>query len=181
MDNAGATLTIQGDFDNSQNGGFVQTEGEVVMDGTVQQTIRGINTFKSIGISNPAGVVTTATNTITALLDFDGAGTLFIGDNDLILNSAIISDEDADSYVQTNAGVSGGNLVRNVGVCEVLFPVGTSTYTPVVVGNGGGTDYSVRVFNQVREGGTTGPVYTQQAVNRTWYIAPDFAQQQYYY
>ncbi|MBI3233849.1 MAG: T9SS type A sorting domain-containing protein [Bacteroidetes bacterium] len=91
--------------------------------------------------------------------------------------SATISGNDATKYIQTmNDAANGGALVRNLdnSGTPVLFPVGTSTYTPVRLVNTGASSgaFTARVFDGILTNGTSGSALTASSntVNRTWLV-----------
>ena len=73
----------------------------------------------------------------------------------------------------TNSPTATGELVRSVANTntDVVFPVGTSTYTPVRLRQAltaTTDDFRVRVFNGTYKEGTTGLLISTDVVNRTW-------------
>lgn len=74
-------------------------------------------------------------------------------------------------YIQTN---STGQLIQQVGSSDVDFPVGnSSSYNPITLNNTGGAadNYSIRVLDDVFTNGTTGPIITDNVVDRTWLVS----------
>ena len=72
------------------------------------------------------------------------------------------------AHVITNG--SGKLVINNIGVAVTSFPVGAnaSTYNPMVIFNGGGFNYGVRVAV-----GFFAPINVPvTAVNRTWFVTP---------
>lgn len=126
-----------------------------------------------------AGNVVTLTSpvTVTNALTLT-QGLLAIGNNDLTLNptTGTLSGGSATVYIQTDPSASAtGALVRQVPntSTDVLFPIGTSDYTPVTLRQtaaGTATSFRARVFNGVLKEGTTGTTVTSHVVNRTWVV-----------
>jgi len=110
-------------------------------------------------------------NVLNVGLEFDltNDGNVLLGPNNLVMASgATISNFDSASYFLTN---NTGTLLQEVSSNNVVFPVGNSTYNPVTLNNVGTVDYyQVSVIDTVFESGTTGLVYTDDRVNRTWVI-----------
>lgn len=102
-------------------------------------------------------------------VDFRNNTKIELGNNNLVLvPGASVTNYDENNYVLTN-GL--GMLQQEAGATAVVFPVGVSTYNPATVNNSGTIDnFSIRVFEQVLNQGTTGLVETSAAVNRTWMI-----------
>ncbi len=175
MDSSSSEVRVGRTLDNSLGGFFRPTAGTVVMNGTQAQEIRGTMRFRNLTINNSAGVSINATDTIANNLNFT-SGTLSIGTNDLVINSAAtITGAAAGRYVRILDAQNGGALSRVVGATAVSFPVGTSSYTPVTLTNGLNKVHRVRVFNGVLTQATSGAAYTEKAVNRTWFVQPDFS------
>lgn len=175
MDSTSSEVRVGRHLDNSLGGFFRPSSGTVVMNGTNAQEIRGVMRFRNLTISNSAGVTTTANDSISNNLNFT-AGTLSIGNNDLVINpAATITGASATQYVRVNNTLNGGALSRVVGNSPVAFPVGTTSYTPVTLNNGLNKVHRVRVFNGVLAQATNGASFTEKAVNRTWFVQPDFS------
>ncbi len=103
------------------------------------------------------------------------SGLLAIGNNDVTLApAATLTGGSAASYIRTDVSPTAtGKLVRTVAnnATDVLFPVGTSTYTPAKLQQtvaGAPDNFGVRVFDGARPGGLTGTPVTADVVSRTW-------------
>jgi len=104
------------------------------------------------------------------------AGSVRLGPNNLTItnSSATLPGLNASSYIKTD-GI--GSVRRNVlnNTTNVLFPVGSLTlYSPaqLQLTNASTADiFSVRVFNSVLTGGTTGSAIATSMVNNTWVIS----------
>jgi hypothetical protein len=70
----------------------------------------------------------------------------------------------ADSYVKTNA--TGSLIMNNISSDPKTFPVGNGTWNPLVITNGGGLNWSVRMEDAVQG------VSSNKLVQRTWHITP---------
>lgn len=173
-DSNASELRITGLWDNSQNGVAALNGGTLVMQGSSQQQLLGTNKFRNLTINNAAGVVIAATDTVTGTLTLS-SGNLILGEHNLIMDgpSATFFGASNGSYVRTATTNSGGIIRARVGAAAYTFPVGTSTYTPVTISNGGNLVHDVRVFNGVTENAITGTNITERAVNRTWFVNPD--------
>lgn len=175
-DSTAAEISVSGNFDNGSGGAFQHSAGKVIMNGTGAQEIRGINTFHTLRINNSgAGVNLINHDTISNALEFQN-GVITLGNFNLVLKQgATTSGASANSYVRTNTGNSGGTLQQFVGNSDVVFPVGTTDYAPMTVRNGRDKRHDVRVFNGLLDQAVTGSPITEKAVNRTWYMMPDYS------
>lgn len=126
----------------------------------------------------PATTVVSLTNAVTVNHALTlTSGRLALGNLNLTMAAAsAISGGSSASYVQTSASPSAtGKLIRqvpNTGI-GVLFPVGTSTYTPATLAQtGAGTtdNFQIRVFTGAFQLGTSGEALTVNSVNRTWMV-----------
>lgn len=103
-------------------------------------------------------------------------GSLALGTSNLTMGSGatITNMNDSRFIVTNNSASTGGYLIRNVAAVSVLFPIGTSTYTPALINNAAGTAdaYQVRVFDGILAAGTSGVSFgnSNHAVNKTWLI-----------
>jgi len=162
-------ITISGNWDN--NGSFTHNDHTVTFDGNSSQTIQGDNptTFYDMTVANTSGIVLGNSNTINNTLDLNSNSKITLGSNTLTIGGSI-SNYDSDAYIVTKGS---GVLKRNsVGASNVTFPVGNSTYNPVVLNNSGTSDnFSVKVTD-----GVPGNISdATRVVNRTWTITEDTA------
>ncbi len=168
--------------------GNIQT-GTRTFNAAATYLLRGVNDMAT-GTALPASVLNltanlsaTRTATLTNATTVTGALTLTQGhiglvNNDLTLDptTGSLVGGSAASYVQTaNSPTATGELVRRVANTntDVLFPVGTTTYTPVLVKQAltaTADDFRARVFGGARDGGLTGTAETTDVVNRTWMV-----------
>lgn len=178
-DSTSAVLRLLGNFDNTAGGRLQLAAGKILMNGSSQQSLLGTSRFLNLEINNSAGVQVASPDTIGNNLNFI-AGRLILGSSNLILaDGATITGAGANAYVQSNLGLSGGSIVARVGSSNVLFPVGTTTYTPVTVGKGLNKLHSVKIGDGVRELAVSGNTLTNRVVNRTWYVQPDFSNENF--
>jgi hypothetical protein len=150
--------------------GNVTGTGTFSGSGGLRMLIHG-STISGITVSNlildlGGNISLTADLNITEDLNFV-LGTLSLGANNLILNSAAtITGNSNTKFIITN---STGVLTRNsVGASNTIFPVGTtSSYNPVILNNAGTSDnFSVRVKTSF----DNAPANSDGIVNRAWDI-----------
>lgn len=147
--------------------------GKFMINGS-SATLGGVGTLTvpftngmEIGNGTGTNVSLVSNKTITNNFTLLSNTYLSLNDNNLTLNGAI-------SGGSTNAHLVTGGLgklvINNIGVTPVTFPVSGNfaTYNPIVIANGGGLNYGVRVKT-----GINPPIgISLQAVNRTWFITP---------
>jgi hypothetical protein len=163
----GAPYTSVGD-DLINNGTFTTSSWLYMADnfGTSanEQTLGGTGSFSIYGLephnSHPNGVTLLLPLTIQSLYFSNEPGRLFIGNNDLTVQGVAYGSPDNDAYLVING--SGRLIMQNV-TSERLFPVGTTNYTPVSIGNGNGHNFALSVRT-----GLTNPAVTISVVNREW-------------
>ena len=144
--------------------------------GTNAQQLNGTGSINNLAIDNSAGVDLGGVQTVTNALTL-ATGQLRLGSNDLFVeNNAFgaVTGGNANSWVVNNGT---GSLHRQVIGSGYLFPVGTTSYTPLTMSTTGLQDrFSVRVQNGVSTnygspGAATGAPITARAVGRTWVVA----------
>jgi hypothetical protein len=170
LQNAGNTGNIQVNGSRTINAG-----ARVEFNGTNNQSTGNLLTNIDTLIVNVSGGVLSLQNNITVNNRLDllgskvvlGANNLTIGTTGSILNT------NSTNYVQTNGSGALRRTVQNNST-NILYPVGSITsYTPAQVQlNGTSTTdvISVRVFDGVLTGSTTGTPIASSMVNRTWVI-----------
>lgn len=145
-------------------------------EGGSAQQLNGTGTITSLTINNAAGVDLGGEQTVTNVLTMTN-GQLRMGDNDLFVeNNAVgaVAGGNASSWVMNDGS---GSLHRQVNGSSYLFPVGTTSYTPLTLGTTGPQDrFSVRVQDGVSTnygapGEANGAPITARAVGRTWVVA----------
>jgi len=96
-------------------------------------------------------------------------GNVTLGINNLTVTGSITGT--ASSHIVTNS--AGSVVSKNISTTPVTVPVGPNdnSYNPVIISNGDGRDYAVRV-----SGGLNPTIANPgRAVNRTWNISPGIA------
>ena len=170
----GGNLNLYGNL--VQNGNLYDTSGYLVCKGAANHTLDNIHTrFFEMNTTGTTTLVSNGTISDTLKLT---TGKLTLDDyNMTITTGGVFSGASATSYILTkNNATTGGYLIMNVNNTSsaVMFPVGTSTYTPARVANSGSSagNFRVRVFNGVMLNGTSGGTVANIAhcVNRTWLV-----------
>lgn len=113
-------------------------------------------------------IVTIVSNkTITGNINLMANTLVMLGNYNLNLTGDIAGGS-ATSHIVTDG--SGKLVVTSIGVTARTFPVGatSNTYNPLVISNGSGLNYGVRV-----EAGINPPIAEpDRAINRTWFVTP---------
>ncbi|HRD54191.1 MAG TPA: hypothetical protein PKY96_16250 [Flavobacteriales bacterium] len=149
----------------------------ITFQGTAPHFLNGTGNLGNVTM-NGAGLVTLGgTQTMSGTLSFT-TGVLELGDNDLVLTNATVgsvSGGSASSHVRTSGT---GTLSRAVNGNNYVFPVGTSSYTPLTMNltTGPQEQFAVRVQNGISTnygapGVANGAPITARAVGRTWVVA----------
>lgn len=170
------TMHIQGDVTNNSGNLFdASSTGSVLFNGSVSQEISGaasIHFYGNLTINNTNGVSLTNSTTgaeqfVHGSLSFT-TGILDLTDFDLTLDgTADPSGVGSSVYIKTSGT---GTLNRTVGSNNILFPVGNSTYNPVVINNSGTSDtYGVKVTDSK----PVNFVGNDDIVNRSWDISEE--------
>lgn len=159
LNSSAGDLYLAGNW--TKTGTFNPNSRAVFFNGASVQTITGTTTFDYLTLNNPAGL-TLANNIVNNFTLNFLAGNLILGTNDLTIGSSGTTiNATASKYVVTD-GV--GQLKRTVGSVSTLFPVGNSTYNPIIFANSGMSDmYGVRVADLTPAGPNPA-----KAVNRQW-------------
>jgi hypothetical protein len=170
--NTGATLTIvQSGFlnlygDYSNNGTLAAANGYIAFKGTTNQNI-GTLSAGTIVLNGIGGVTLSGNMTAGTLILTNGNVTL--GTNNLVLTGSSIGS--TNSHIITNG--TGSVISNNITSTVVTVPVGPDalTYNPVMITNGAGRNYTVRVAVGVN------PTLNNNcyAINRTWSVTPSSA------
>ncbi|HRD54192.1 MAG TPA: hypothetical protein PKY96_16255 [Flavobacteriales bacterium] len=144
--------------------------------GTSAQQLNGTGTISNLSINNAAGVDLGGEQTVTNTLTMTN-GQLRLGSSNLFVENnapGAVAGGNATSWVVSNGT---GSLHRQVIGSNYLFPIGTSSYTPLTLGTTGPQDrFSVRVQDGVSTnygapGVASGAPITARAVGRTWVVA----------
>lgn len=178
----GTALTSSQPFDFA--GSAIVNNGSITApvlryQGTSAQQLNGTGTINNLTVDNAAGVDLGGEQTVTNALTLT-TGQLRLGSNDLFVENnaaGAVAGGNATSWVLNNGT---GSLHRQVNGSSYLYPVGTSSYTPVTVSltNGPQERFSVRVVDGVSTsygapGVFTGTLITTNAVDRTWVLSED--------
>ena len=103
------------------------------------------------------------------ILNFNNAGRkVILGSHNLTVSS--INGADANNYIQTTGT---GNIRKSIeNGFSFSFPVGNTTYNPVVITNNSGSadEFRVKVRNEVLQSGTTGSQMSAAHIQRSWDI-----------
>ncbi len=167
------TVNVKGDVTNNTGGLIDATStGTVKFSGSSAQEITGpvsVHFYGTLDIDNSNGV--SVTNTTTGA-DQEVHGAMTFTSGKLTLNAFDLTlDGTADpggvgatSYFVTN---STGELKRDVGANNILFPVGNSAYNPVTLNNSGTEDEYGVIAVDSKPASFSG---TNHIVNRSWDI-----------
>jgi hypothetical protein len=164
---ASDTILIQGNVTIANKGNIIfdnpyKITGTITLNGghIIKAWKGAVNTFP------PGDTLRCPVNFGLGLLNLAG-GKLYAEatiSNDSIINAS------AANYIVTLP--PNGKLKRAVANYPKLFPVGTAaSYTPATLTNSGTSDaYSVQVQQGVYANGSSGALFTNKVVDRTWYI-----------
>ncbi|MEO0341110.1 MAG: T9SS type A sorting domain-containing protein [Bacteroidota bacterium] len=167
-----AGFIVLDDTDFINDGSFTAGSGTVEMTGMLNSTIGGT----IVPIFNELIIRKTSNNVLLAqsvMIDRGltlAGGLLDVQNSNLSLQNTAISvtGAQADRYIKTS---STGVLVIEVGTGAVFFPVGNSSYNPATLTNSGTIDdFQIRVADEVLADGTSGTPFTDELVDRTWFI-----------
>lgn len=160
------------DLNFVNNGTVSSTDGNVVFTGTATNTISGTSspTFDSLSINKTSGEVQLEQDIMIGTHLELQSGNLDLQTSDATMaDPSSIGGASATSYVQTS---STGTFYRPVADVDVTYPIGNSSYNPAILNNDGGTAdfYSMRVRDELLEGGSSGTQVDEYGINRTWEI-----------
>lgn len=179
------TLKLTGNFTNNATASLadastVSSYGKVLFAGnTNTQIINGTSEteFENVEVNNTAiaspGVSLGKNTKISNDLTFT-AGHFFLGNYNLTLDDASITNYTNAKFVVTNAT---GNLKRNVATPSVVFPVGynaaVANYNPLSISNSTvTTKFDVRSQDNQLTNGATGNAMMTKNITNSWYIKP---------
>lgn len=191
-------LTVSGtlelmDGNNNDVSGYIQVGGNLVATGgTITENSSGtLHTITFTGTGLRTAAFGTLSNRVNIEVDKTMGGGVSLQSNltlpantTLTLTNGLLS-LNGSNLIATNSGVSivgggsnqyiqtngAGALQRTVSNASVIFPVGNSTYNPVVMAlNAGSTSLGARVIDAVYSSGFTGDLVADKVVNRTWDI-----------
>jgi hypothetical protein len=156
----GATLVVEGDYTSTNNGtveidGDVELKGDLIntsgsihqnslgkliFNGGSAQVISGTNSttfYCAVEVDNSLGVSITGADQVLDSVLILTSGSVTLNGNDLTMSNEGITGASTSQYIVTNGA---GELKSVVGATDVTFPVGNSTYNPVVLNNIGTSD-----------------------------------------
>ncbi|RYD51163.1 MAG: T9SS type A sorting domain-containing protein [Sphingobacteriales bacterium] len=162
------TLNLYGSL--TGNGTFNADAATVNLAGTFPQSVPVMAAVGTLSVNGGSVKTLSGNIRVNTALNFTN-GMVDVGSNTLTLApAATVTGASAASYIRTSA--AGGRLRQGVSSTPVVFPVGNTTYNPVILTNSGTADmFAVGVRNEVLLNGTTGiqvDPLNAQVVNRTW-------------
>lgn len=162
--NASSFLNIYGNY--TSNGTLAASAGVVAFRGTAGQQLIGTISAGTF-LVNGAGIVLNGNMTVGTTLILTN-GSIVLGANNLILNGSATGS--ATSHIVTDG--TGGAISNNV-TTAVTVPVGPDTthYNPVIISNGQGRNYTVKVVNGI----TPAILNNARAINRVWTVTANTA------
>lgn len=164
-------LVLKG-MDLVNNGTVESEDGTVQFSGTTTNAITGDNAvaLDTLSLNKLGGDLTLAQAiSVKGQVNLESGKVVLNDETMQLLDGATINGGNSDNYIQTNGS---GVLSQPVADGDVIFPVGNSSYNPIILNNSGGTadDYTVKVSDELLEDGDSGNPITQYAVNRTWKV-----------
>lgn len=125
------------------------------------------STVQNLTVSKTANnVVLNQSLTVNGIVSLEG-GHIDLQANDL--TAGVVIGATANRYIKTR---NSGQLKQQVSVKAITFPVGNSSYNPIVLSNTGAVDVlGVRVEDQVLKSLTSGAAIADASVNRVWHIS----------
>ena len=175
-------LQVDGDYTINSASTFTVGISEIEMTGGAAQNFdSGGKDHYHVNINNSSGGVSLNGNAlnITNTLTFT-AGHLILGIRNCVVEStaSIVGGTKASFAVPASTGVFTIESIGGAGthLGSVEFPVGYSpistAYTPIEFENNPGTvgDFSVRMDDDILDGGTSGSVISTYVVDRTWHV-----------
>ncbi len=139
-------------------------------------TMSSGSSLSKLRIDNNNTLVLGADLTVSNEVDFMLTGMLELGTFHLHAYAAVLSNYTDAGYVRTNGS---GRLRQRLVPGDIKeYPVGNSSYNPVILLETGGTQddtFSLRVSDAVLQSGTTGTALTDNLVLRTWHIDDETA------
>lgn len=180
--NQAATSTFN--LQSSTNSNVVQIAGDLTINGNITESNTGLPTLQLNGTANQNITATTGTisNSVTVNMNNSSgatlnsaltlpynltltAGTIDIGANNLTV-AGTITGGGTSSYIKTSGA---GVLTLQAILTNKTFPIGNTTYNPLVITTASGNDFSARVENGINPPLAL-PINSIYAVQRTWNI-----------
>ena len=179
---------------NTYGSGF-DLYGDLTIDGDVELnygngTSKGVLSFKGVSLQQVTGdglmfINNLVVNKSGASVNFTAISTPPIVFEQINLISKNIVLNEVDLWLDKNCQVvnaSNSSYVQTNGVGTVFrettstypFPVGFSSYNPITITGVGELDYfHARVVDEVLQDGTSGPPFTTNVVDRTWFVTEE--------
>ncbi len=158
-----------GTINGSTSGKFIINGLTGELGGTGGLTVPAAIPLEVGSSANTTTVTLISDKTITGSITLINANNTFIdlGANDLTVSGTVLPETvgSTNSYIRTDA--NGGLLTLNNITTSKTFPIGETTYNPLVISSGSGNNFSARVRTGIFD--PNGAIPTD-AVNRTWYI-----------
>ncbi len=163
----GGTKTFRNGIRGSGNVVALASSGKFIINGTTAElggagTLVLPTTGLEIGTSTLVTMISnkTATGDISLLAD----SYVDLGTYNLTVTGTV-SGGASNSFIKT----SGTGYLKLNTVATKTFPIGNTSYNPIIITNGGGVnDYYARVATGINNPAVAFPTY---GINRTWYIA----------
>lgn len=167
------TVYLDGNY--TENTGATYTAGATnwltFENAAAVQTLTMTSSLPRLRVDNNNILELGAPLTVTDAIDFMLTGKVRLGNFDLTAQNVALNNYTDVGYVVTNGA---GSLKQTFAAGDIKeFPVGNSTYNPVILlSNSGATDiFAVRIEDQVLQGGTSGAGVNTDIVARTYHIA----------
>lgn len=169
VDNTG---NIYLDLDWTQNGTATYTgSGWMWFEGNANQNLTGTApiSIPRLRVDNGNILDLGRDVEVSTELDLTSNGNVRLGTHNLSLSpGATIVNYDPTHYIITD---NTGRLQQTVPNAVTMFPVGRSAYNPITLTNAGTVDvFGIYVEDQVLLYGTSGPVVSNNVVERTWHV-----------
>lgn len=159
-------LTVGGSF--SSIGTYTPSNSLLTFNGSANQGWTGAagNNYGAVSIAKTTGDVVLGSPVTVTNLTLSG-GKLELGAHNLVITGSSSGGSSTD-YIKTNG--TGTVTIQAISAAAKNFPVGNSTYNPLVIANGSSHHWTVKVKDELT--GVLGPYNTDRAVLRTWVITP---------
>lgn len=163
---SGLNVTVGGNL--SATGTYTPGASQLTFNGGANQGWSGAagNNYGDVSIAKSAGDVVLGSAVTLANLSLS-TGHLEMGTHNLLMTGSA-SGGSSTGYIKTNG--TGMVTIQSIGAPARTFPVGHTTYNPLIIANGSGYDWTVKVKDGLT--GVAAPYNTDGAVLRTWTISP---------
>ena len=150
-----------GNIGESSSGLFVISGLTAELGGTGSLTVPTTGGLE-IGSASGTTVSVTSNKTVTGDISLISTNTYVdLGGNNLTV-SGTITGGGANAYIRT----SGAGSLIHTAVTTKTFPIGNTSYNPLVISNGNSADFTARVENGINPG----IAFPTFGINRTWSI-----------